>query len=159
MGNTVLTLSDAPKDETVPHLMPFHIKYTGKAPISTYFMMKPTAGEPSVDDLAPAPTEDANIEPTRYIAAFRGRTVQGTLVPIPVGYAGLVLRSSTETRSQDGSGEEQEELKTLNIESTFSSLLVWNPDIPVDEAKDQYLRSLSEWTKLTAEVCLTHCRA
>ncbi|KAI5995649.1 ribonuclease H2, subunit C [Pisolithus albus] len=35
--------------------------------------------------------------------------------------------------------------------STFSSFTIWSPDIPVDEGKDEYIRTLTEWTKLAAE--------
>jgi hypothetical protein len=45
------------------------------------------------------------------------------------------------------------EIRRLTPVSRFSSLTVWSPDIPVDEGKDEYLRSLTEWTKLAAEVC------
>ncbi|KAI6023323.1 ribonuclease H2, subunit C [Pisolithus marmoratus] len=36
--------------------------------------------------------------------------------------------------------------------STFSSFTVWSPDIPVDEGKDEYMRTLIEWTRLAAEI-------
>ena len=45
------------------------------------------------------------------------------------------------------------EIERLTPISRFSSLTVWSPDIPVDEGKDEYIRSLTEWTKLAAEVC------
>ncbi|KAG1857351.1 ribonuclease H2, subunit C [Suillus subalutaceus] len=44
------------------------------------------------------------------------------------------------------------EIRKLTPVSRFSSLIVWSPDIPVDEGKDEYLRSLTEWTKLAAEI-------
>ncbi|KAG1808845.1 ribonuclease H2, subunit C [Suillus variegatus] len=44
------------------------------------------------------------------------------------------------------------EIRRLTPVSRFSSLTVWSPDIPVDEGKDEYLRSLMEWTKLAAEI-------
>ncbi|KAG2345830.1 hypothetical protein BDR05DRAFT_960123 [Suillus weaverae] len=44
------------------------------------------------------------------------------------------------------------EIRKLTPVSRFSSLTVWSPDIPVDEGKDEYLRSLTEWTKLAAEI-------
>ncbi|KAI6120540.1 ribonuclease H2, subunit C [Pisolithus thermaeus] len=36
--------------------------------------------------------------------------------------------------------------------STFSTFTIWSPDIPVDEGKDEYMRTLIEWTKLAAEI-------
>lgn len=54
-------------------------------------------------------------------------------------------------------GHEQESdsrmTRILQPVSTFSSFVLLHPDIPVDEGKDEYLRSLSEWTRLSAEVC------
>ncbi|KAG2137555.1 ribonuclease H2, subunit C [Suillus bovinus] len=44
------------------------------------------------------------------------------------------------------------EIRRLTPVSRFSSFTVWSPDIPVDEGKDEYLRSLTEWTKLAAEI-------
>ena len=35
---------------------------------------------------------------------------------------------------------------------TFSSFVLWNPDIPANNGCDEYVRSLGEWTKLAAEV-------
>jgi len=52
-------------------------------------------------------------------------------------------------RSQEG---EHEPVRTLNPTGSFSSFVLWNPDLPVDEAKDEYLRSLNEWTQLAEEV-------
>ncbi|OAX37065.1 hypothetical protein K503DRAFT_801523 [Rhizopogon vinicolor AM-OR11-026] len=43
-------------------------------------------------------------------------------------------------------------IQRLTPISRFSSLTVWSPDIPVDEGKDEYIRSLIEWTKLAAEI-------
>lgn len=59
--------------------------------------------------------------------------------------------------SQDPTQEDNSErgpVRTLNPSATFSSFVLWNPDLPVDEAKDEYLRSLTEWTKLAAQVSL-----
>jgi hypothetical protein len=57
----------------------------------------------------------------------------------------------------DAIPEDQEQpTRTLNLASKFSSFVLWNPDIPVDEGKDEYLRSLSEWTKLSAEASVLY---
>ena len=37
----------------------------------------------------------------------------------------------------------------------FSSFVLWNPDFPVDLLRDEYLRSLTEWTKLAEEVSVS----
>ncbi|KAG2144302.1 ribonuclease H2, subunit C [Suillus clintonianus] len=61
-----------------------------------------------------------------------------------------------ETDEDDGVDADNDasraETRRLNPVSRFSSLTVWSPDIPVDEGKDEYLRSLTEWSKLAAEV-------
>jgi len=56
--------------------------------------------------------------------------------------------------SGEGADAEEEEAPTctLALASTFSSFVVWNPDIPVDEGRDEYIRSLNEWIKLSAMV-------
>lgn len=38
-------------------------------------------------------------------------------------------------------------VRTLQATGTFSSFVLWNLDIPMDESRDEYLRSLTEWTK------------
>ncbi|KAG2075508.1 hypothetical protein BDR04DRAFT_1005099 [Suillus decipiens] len=59
------------------------------------------------------------------------------------------METNEDDAAADGS---RVEIRRLTPVSRFSSLTVWSPDIPVDEGKDEYLRSLTEWTKLAAEV-------
>ena len=120
-----------------PNLMPFHLNYSGIAPISTYFRVKPaTLGQsgPNAAQLSTEPdletkkaginnvastTESGRVDETdsdvamnvthlagniavqpqkksslgtRFVAAFRGRTVHGVTVDLPEGYSGIVLR-------------------------------------------------------------------
>ena len=208
--------------ERAPHLMPFNIKYTGSAPVSTYFRPKPppvqrdpttdVAGgsqeatsqlstatdktNPAEPNSIPVATPDATPEERPLVAAFRGRTIRGTRISIPDGYTGVVLvgadvnktkrasppppppgrrpsrrsgrvihvdedeepqdvdmEDSGEGVDADYQGEEEEApTRTLTLASTFSSFVVWNPDIPVDESRDEYIRSLNEWIKLSALV-------
>ncbi|THU94214.1 hypothetical protein K435DRAFT_779493 [Dendrothele bispora CBS 962.96] len=46
-----------------------------------------------------------------------------------------------------GSGE-NEMTKTLEPTSTFSSFVLWHPDIPVDEGSDEYYGALNEWVAI-----------
>lgn len=248
--------------ECSPNLMPFHISYSGSAPISAYFRVKPSppsvhlsftqtssneinsttddsqntiVAEESQCSLAtiiesqPASLEensqasaaaagaivvgaDCGIEANgivsappvipiegcslgnNFVAAFRGRQVHGRTVNLPHGYGGMVLNApldgtkiqvrdtgAAEKMAQDkGKGRatrqsgrkmktydddtmesghrgvpsdnSHAEIQRLTPISRFSSLTVWSPDIPVDEGKDEYIRSLTEWTKLAAEV-------
>ena len=213
-----------------PHLMPFHINYTGEAPVSTYFIVKdsPVLSIPSHDaskhvpdnssNASGAPPPAINTKPT-YASAFRGRAMHGLEVSLPQGYTGLVLhtkdastRSSTPTpvipmkrkpgedsipgkllqkkkgkgipktrssamdmddsldipaddmyafmsRADDDSSEsptlvgaggasDNSMNRSLTPVSAFGSIVVWQPDMPVDEGRDEYIRAMDEWTRL-----------
>ncbi|KAI9062724.1 hypothetical protein FKP32DRAFT_1677230 [Trametes sanguinea] len=239
--------SDGPLPSATPHLMPFHIAYTGPAPISTYFRVQsapePTYGrEPktiavaaqmegsqtssesqttlvgeSQEDVSGSPmtlsvssstavnarmqeladpTACPPSESHYCTAAFRGRSMHGLRVDLPAGYLGVVLRapdgntsaSSSRTAEERGQRsranakpagratrrakraeeavEDAEEgvldmgaaqvhegpTRVLSPAAQFSSFVLWHPDIPVDESRDEYIRSLTEWTKLAAEI-------
>ena len=202
-----------------PNLMPFNIKHTGTAPVSTYFRPKPplaqgnlptdVAGESQegtsqlstatdAQNIAELSTNfttkiDAMSKEEPLVAAFRGRTIRGTRISVPHGYTGVVLVGADANQTKehpssppplgrrpsrrsgrvilvdeddepqdvhmdDASGgadaDDQEELptRTLTLASVFSSFMVWNPDIALDEGRDEYVRSLNEWTKLSAMV-------
>lgn len=223
-----------------PNLMPFHIAYSGSAPISTYFRVKPapppTYGSHSeleknqatvlpdenVDSQTTADSQETVVAETptlpsaastsstlpvlstatssdtlvnevgraaeglsqvslqrHYSAAFRGREMRGLQVDLPEGYRGAVLRipdvHETESSSkvernrkrgkkQQSLSQEEEDMDMLDGDdaeelrrvirpiATFPSFVLWNPDIPVDEGHDEYLRSLHEWTRISAEV-------
>ena len=49
---------------------------------------------------------------------------------------------------------DEDAIRVLRPTAKFDSFVLWYPDIPVDEGKDEYLRSLNEWIGLAAEVCL-----
>ena len=55
-------------------------------------------------------------------------------------------------KDQVGSGDA---VRTLIPSSLFSSFILWHPDNPVDETRDEYFRSLKEWTQLAHEVCFS----
>ncbi|EPQ56192.1 hypothetical protein GLOTRDRAFT_137996 [Gloeophyllum trabeum ATCC 11539] len=42
--------------------------------------------------------------------------------------------------------------RTLTPTHVFPSFTLWHPDIPVDEARDEYWRSLQEWVTLSHEI-------
>ncbi|KAI0664475.1 ribonuclease H2, subunit C [Cubamyces menziesii] len=249
---TVLKINthDGPLPSATPHLMPFHIAYSGPAPISTYFRVRsapePTYGrdaklsstntndteghnaldsqttvvaDTQVDtpnsSLLPsassstlvashtdisdqAYTSSLHPESRHFTASFRGRSMHGLRVPLPEGYAGLVLRAPYSHKGKGaaparGNGEESHKrpksktsgratrrakqardeveadeedrepdapmetlderpARTLQPTAEFNSFVLWHPDIPVDEGRDDYLRSLTEWTKLAAEI-------
>jgi hypothetical protein len=219
--------------------MPFHLNYSGRAPITTYFRVKPAplrdgsndnalklristetdidTKKADTDTVATATTSelgDGNgmgvrmdvVDPStpppdntaaqskkpsqsgaRYVAAFRGRTVHGVTVDLPEGYSGIVLRPEgdgnrkgkpTEGEGQEGASSKSKKgrptrkasridvdedvdmgvaeghfgpVRTLKPTASFSSFILWNPDLPVDEARDEYRRSVDEWTRLATE--------
>lgn len=80
-----------------PHLMPFHISYTGAAPIATFFRVRNSPSTPPQSEASPDPASKPSMK-KRLLATFRGREMHGLEVPIPKGYGGIVLRSEgTET--------------------------------------------------------------
>ncbi|KAJ7916730.1 ribonuclease H2, subunit C [Mycena leptocephala] len=102
-----------------PNLIPFHVDHNGPAPISTYFIVeaakedvakpgsvalvqdvemdpaaestnmdaRPEVVEPPADNSLARRVKDAT---TRFVATFRGRTMQGLKVELPSGYAGVI---------------------------------------------------------------------
>ncbi|KZT20990.1 hypothetical protein NEOLEDRAFT_1074386 [Neolentinus lepideus HHB14362 ss-1] len=219
-----------------PHLMPFHISYSGPAPINSYFMVKPVLssfGERPKDparEIAKAEVDSAvqyetfaskdvggldvdrtsevetlptasssstlvsgsssttlveNTGQDRYVSAFRGRSVYGLKVALPEGYTGILLRTPDKSDKRKANGEvtsvsrstrrgrdsprsredtdevDEGEMspyldelnnRALTATHTFPFFTLWHPDIPVDEGKDEFWRSLKEWTALSHEV-------
>jgi len=43
-------------------------------------------------------------------------------------------------------------IRVLRPSARFDSFVLWHPDIPVNEGRDEYLRSLSEWVSIATEV-------
>lgn len=134
--------------------------------------IKVDEGEGSTKD------EKGEAEVERYVSTFRGRTIHGVDVGVPSGYSGLVLRSeggmTEESKGKGkkmegktkgkangpqkaekiGRGREVEEDNGGMIKTSgkFSSIRVWNADVPVDGGRDEYMRGLSEWAMLAGEV-------
>ncbi|KAI0692504.1 ribonuclease H2, subunit C [Cytidiella melzeri] len=235
----ITTPKTSPIPACSPNLMPFHISYTGPAPLSTYFRVKQapkpeygattttisTLPEPPTSILASdsqatlvdsetQPSESASTsqdtldeemiaeDPTiasavsssssslsnHLVAAFRGRTVRGLTVDLPAGYTGVVFtappdqkgssdlnpnetgkphstrRNTRQTVAEkpdlaelgDALDEEDERVsvpvRSLEVSGTFESFVLWNADVPVDVSRDEYLRSLTEWTRLATVV-------
>ncbi|KAH8110776.1 ribonuclease H2, subunit C [Phellopilus nigrolimitatus] len=211
-----------------PQLMPFHVAYSGPAPITTFFRVQevdekksggPSSSRSTITD--ENTKENTNFDQSltvrvrkRLAAAFRGRRMIGLEVPLPAGYTGVVLRSDApgkpsgqsqvekkkgketngkakansarkpsarrtrrsktveEDKAEKGdeppmdmmelddsrqdlmtcADNEEGETRTLKLTQRFASLIVWNPDIVVDEGRDEYIRALNEWTSLAAEI-------
>ena len=88
MDAIALSLPAAPAAAAVHHL-PCAIRYDGAAKVSTYFVPEPVARsggaaeEPAAAGASAAPT---------LAAYFRGRRLDGTVVALPRGVTGAVLR-------------------------------------------------------------------
>lgn len=139
-SNVELALSTAELKENelkecTPNLMPFHIGYDGAAPVSTYMQVK------SVERGVGMP--DGQSDESRHESTFRGRRIHGKDVQVPGGYIGVVVRSE---------GGEETGRRFVVPAGVFLGVRVWGADTPVDGGRDEYVRSLEEWTALADEV-------
>lgn len=97
-----------------------------------------------------APSSNAKGRVTRSAARVIDVDEEGVDVDMDVD-----VDENTETLKPDGEVDDlpdQITTRTLVPSSQFSSFVLWHPDIPVDEARDEYFRSLTEWTRLAHEV-------
>ncbi|CEQ42535.1 SPOSA6832_05135, partial [Sporobolomyces salmonicolor] len=96
---TVLSLSPAPLPQLPSiSLLPFSLAFDGPAPISTYFHPRPYSQDPSpscttTPTAAGAPAAAA-VPVKHRQAAFRGRRVVSSFLPVPSGYQGLVFSTT-----------------------------------------------------------------
>jgi ribonuclease H2 subunit C len=63
-------------------------------------------------------------------------------------------RDMDDAMDVDESSVDPATIRTLVPVSQFSSFVLWHADHPVDEGRDEYFRSLTEWTRLAHEVRL-----
>ncbi|EPQ27055.1 uncharacterized protein PFL1_05339 [Pseudozyma flocculosa PF-1] len=80
------------------NLMPFHIDYSGPAPIDAFMVLRQAEGHE--DETPGAESHDptaVTAKPTAesLVSAFRGRTIQSTQLPLPKGYVGRIVSAST----------------------------------------------------------------
>ena len=120
-------------------------------------------------------SETSNLKDTdkRFISSFRGRTIHGLNVDVPTGYTGLLLHADSDNDPQsttvshvdrrrvlntpydddnDFDMDQETPLRKLIPQSTFSSITLWHSDRAVDETRDDYYRTLTEWMTLSHEV-------
>ncbi|GAA5830154.1 hypothetical protein JCM11251_006899 [Rhodosporidiobolus azoricus] len=94
-------------EATSLHLLPFSLAFDGPAPIDRFFHPRPYTSDTSSTSSAP---------PTHRQAAFRGRRVVSSLLPLPSGYKGVVLASSAPalpSAAISGAAEEAEDSAQL----------------------------------------------
>ncbi|KAF9465559.1 ribonuclease H2, subunit C [Collybia nuda] len=64
-----------------------------------------------------------------------------------------IADGTEESRNEEtGAPPDQIITRTLVPISQFSNFIIWNPDMPVDATRDEYIRSLTEWTRLAHEI-------
>jgi hypothetical protein len=59
---------------------------------------------------------------------------------------------ASEAQAGDTEDSSAPAVRVLRPSAMFSSFVLWNADIAVDEGKDEYLRTITEWMDLAAEV-------
>ena len=89
---------------TTVHSLPCTIAYSGEAPVDRYFT-------PLIED----------VDGMR-LAAFRGHTLRGTLVPLPQGFKGIVYKEHRAVYSD-------QQARQWTPMSQFSALTYWNRTI------------------------------
>jgi hypothetical protein len=136
---------------------------------------EPTSSTPPPVSLKENPSMSKKDADTRFISSFRGRTIHGLSMDVPTGYTGLLLHGDPQPTtvshvdrvlrhpndSVDDNDLEMDEqeipLRKLIPQSTFSSITLWHADRAVDETRDEYYRTLTEWMALSHEVCVKWC--
>ena len=140
-------------------------------PTSSTLTLAPSSGTVTETETSNSKDADnATTSTTRFISSFRGRTVHGLTVDVPTGYTGLLLHGDPQPTvvphvdrgfsyalddSVDNDLDEMDEempLRKLLPQSTYSSITLWHADRAVDETRDEYYRTLTEWMSLSHEV-------
>ncbi|CAG8972193.1 hypothetical protein HYALB_00007335 [Hymenoscyphus albidus] len=135
--------SSSHKGKFTPHLLPCRIHHNGPVNASKrYWDPKTTAGV------------GKESKPTSY---FRGRKLHGKTLAIPKGYRGVVLARSDRVlppkpdgstiNQEDGDMEEEgvSEVKIVEEQAEFGSVVVWGHECLPDEMADAYCRGVEEW--------------
>ena len=94
---------------------------------------------------------------------FRGRKLIGKEVKIPNGYQGLVVEEVVEERktgknsghqgreNEGESGDEDENLRSLQEISSFKEITLWGHDATVPE-DDPFVKGIGEWISFAEAV-------
>ncbi|KIM21243.1 hypothetical protein M408DRAFT_333564 [Serendipita vermifera MAFF 305830] len=57
-----------------------------------------------------------------------------------------------EESTATGAGEPLVEEKVFDVAGKFQGFTLWHPDVAVDNARDEYIRSVNEWISLASEI-------
>ncbi|XP_024359456.1 uncharacterized protein [Physcomitrium patens] len=120
------------------HLLPCGTNYTGPAPVEDYFKIK-----------AAGSNEDGIVMEE---AAFRGRKLMGSRLPLPEGFCGFVLKKVIGSNNENGKIKvkslEKDGFDVWKADAMFGEFSYWNHDtLPT---KDDSIRSVMEWLPVSA---------
>ncbi|KAF9360575.1 Ribonuclease H2 subunit C [Mortierella sp. AD094] len=158
-------------NQTSLHLLPCGIHHDGKANIPGFFFL--VDGQyPSATATASATTEATTETATTTAStilntvspetSFRGRTLKGTVVPVPQGYIGTIYKSYEHHDNSKNSAQEmdisidadqeyeemlkgmQEERKSLITEAQFKEFTMWGHDEQPTLRTEKVMRAM-QW--------------
>ena len=110
------------------HVLPFSLKHSGPAPVSSFFLS--TVHAVSTGDQR---------------ASFRGRPLCGHVVPVPRGFVGVVLQQQ---QQQQGQQKQQQPLPFSSV-SSFRQITSWKWD--ANTTNDQLSAAFS-WPDISAAI-------
>ncbi|QRV88537.1 ribonuclease H2 non-catalytic subunit domain-containing protein [Ceratobasidium sp. AG-Ba] len=124
---------------TVPQLLPLHIEHDGPAAVETYFHV--------------GQNENGN-----KTAAFRGREMHGVDLALPEGYAGVILRTGEDHKTEPKQKSHVIDVDEEGVASgtrlgpgeSFEKIRIWRADVAVDIKLDEYARAMDEWTRMAS---------
>ncbi|KAF8861761.1 ribonuclease H1/H2 small subunit [Acephala macrosclerotiorum] len=102
------------------------------------------------------PTQTPDGKTTAY---FRGKKLYGKQVKVPEGYRGVVLSSTdrilpkpAQTMEHDEDAEEEPEVKIVEEQSDFDSIMVWGHEAVPEDAADPYVKGMDEWIAFSEQI-------
>ncbi|KAK3182098.1 MCM DNA helicase complex subunit mcm6 [Lecanicillium sp. MT-2017a] len=100
-------------------------------------------------------------EDSTKVSYFRGRKLQGKVVPLPNNYKGVVMeRAADELKKemQPPNGLEDDDLVplenvgTMQATAEFDEMVVWSHESVATAAADPYVRCMEEWLQVADKI-------
>ena len=110
------------------HLLPCDVKYSGAAPVSTYFKPRAAAG--------------SDVGEQQLEAHFRGRKLHGVVLETPAGYTGAVLQDTLQSSIADG------EARRWMHRGAVESFAYWKHDERANG--DEPVLKAMRWTRIAS---------
>ncbi|CZR63243.1 uncharacterized protein PAC_13140 [Phialocephala subalpina] len=139
----MLAIEKKAKDEgkCTPNILPCRINHNGPVDASKRYWN-------------PTQTSDG-----KTAAYFRGKKLYGKEVKVPEGYRGVVLSSTdrilpkpAQTSEDDEGAEEEPEVKIVEEQSDFDSIMVWGHEAVPEDAADPYVKGMDEWIAFSEQI-------